>query len=179
MTLYTDEKAIVVHAAKTAKRKARKWYALSAAGVLLAGGGAAFAAMAVTGDGTVSADAYTQQPLGITNAHLSGPLYPSAKVDLVMNVKNGNPFKVKVTRIGVKQGSNPTVHCAGNDAQYLSGPLGTSATSVALPADDQVTIDGNGNTTEVRIHNAVQLSNSATAGCTLTVNFTLSGESAA
>ena len=94
-------------------------------------------------------------------------------------MKNPNPFKVKVTTLALTPGANPTVSCTGGDAQYLSGPLGTSAGSVTLPATSQSTINGGGYVSVITIPKAIQLSNDASKGCALTVPFRISGVSVA
>lgn len=177
MTLHVSDAAITRQAKNIAKKKSRKYVALAAgAGTLLAAGGA-WAAMLVSGDGTATAAAYQEQQLEITNGRFSGPLFPGGKIDLVFTVKNPNPFKVKVKTIGLKQGANPAITCKAGEERFLSGPLGTSAQTVTLPAADQTVVDADGASATVTIKDAVRLSNDATKGCALTLPFTITGES--
>lgn len=177
MTLHASDAAVTAQAKKMAKKKSRK-YVVAAAGLatVLAAGGA-WAAMQVSGDGTASAEAYTEKPLTVTEAAFSGPLFPGGKIDLTFKVTNPNPFKVKVKTIGLKQGAPPAITCKSGEEQFLSGPVGAQGTSFTIPAADQTVIDGNGGNGTVTIKNAVSLSNNATKGCAVTVPFTITGES--
>jgi acyl dehydratase len=177
VTLHASDAAVTAQAKQLAKKRSRKYVAFTAGAATLLAAGGAYAAMLINGEGTASATAYQEQQLEITNGRFSGPLFPGGKIDLVFTVKNPNPFKVKAKTIGLTAGKNPTIACKAGEEVHLSGPLATKATSVTIPAADQTVIDGNGATTTVTIHDAVQLSNNATKGCALTVPFTLTGES--
>lgn len=179
MTLHASDAAVTAHAKQLAKKRSRK-YVIGAAGlatVLTAGG--AWAAMLVTGDSTATVAAYQEQQLDVKNAAFSGPLFPGGKIDLTFTVTNPNPFKVKVKTIALQQGANPAVTCKPGEEKFLSGPVGVKGTSFDIPAADQTVIGANGATGTVTIRNAVALSNDATKGCSLTVPFTITGESQA
>lgn len=179
MTLHASDAAVTAQAKKMAKKKSRKYTAVGAAGAVLLTAGGAWAAMTVFGSGTASVTAGQEKELQIVEASFSDQLYPATSVDLIIKVKNPNPFKVKVKTIGLKAGENPTVTCTGNDAQYLSGPFSTQDPTVTLPAADQATINGGGYVSQIKISNAIRLSNDAKKGCALTVPFTITGESVA
>ncbi len=178
MSLHASDAAVTRQAQQLAKKKSRKYVVIAAGAATILAAGGAWAAMRVSGDSQASVSAYQEQQLIITNAAFSGPLFPDGKVNLTMTVKNPNPFKVQMKTIALKQGANPAITCKPGEEQFLSGPLG-SATSFTIPAADQVVVDADNSTANLTIRNAVQLSNSATKGCALTVPFTVSGESVA
>jgi hypothetical protein len=178
MTLYQDETAVREHATavatKATRKSARKWYALTAVGVVLAGGGAAYAAMLIKGDGTASATAGVAQDLTFSNTGFSGPLFPGGKIDLVATVQNDNPIQVTLKTIALH--GNATVACeVPTESSLLSGP--TMGAPYSLPAAEQIVIPAHDHRTLV-VHNAVQLSATATKGCALTIPFTITGDGA-
>jgi hypothetical protein len=179
MTLYSDDRAVIAHAeeiaGKATKRKSRKVWLLAGAGTLLAGGGVAFAAMLIssnTASATVAAG--TASPVEITQPAFSGKLYPGTSVDLTAVVHNPNPFPVTLSSI--KMEGTPTITCASEqEKSMLSGPMG-SASTVAL-GDDKVDLQP-GEYGHLTLHKAIKLDKAATAGCGLTVSFSLSGTGA-
>jgi hypothetical protein len=180
MTLYQDETAVRDYATEVAtkatRKSARKWYALTAVGVVLAGGGAAYAAMLIKGDGTASATAGAATDLKITDGKFSGPLFPGGKIDLIATVENKNPIQVTLKTIALNGAA--TVTCgAPADKNLITGPIAGSATSYTLPAADQLVIPANSVRT-LTVHNAVQLGAAATQGCALTIPFTITGDGA-
>ncbi len=177
MSLHASDAAVKAQAKTLAKKRSRKYVFAGAAAVLAVTTGAAWAAMKVTGDGTASAAAYEEQPLTISDAKFSGPLFPGGKVNLTFEVTNPNPFKVKVKTISLKDGAPPAISCKSGEERFLSGPVGATGTSFTIPAADQTVSNGNGGKGTVTISNAVSLSNDATKGCSLTVPFTVTGES--
>jgi hypothetical protein len=167
---------IIGDAERTAKRKSRKIWALAAAGTLVAGGGAAFAAMAIqSNEATATVEAGQAQQLQLSDATASGKLFPGMSVDLEFTVKNPNPFPVTLTSIVAGSGQ-PTVSCASPaDISKLSTSLGVSGSTLNLASPVVVDPD---ETKSVTIPKAVKLAPAATGGCSLQGKFKITGTGA-
>jgi hypothetical protein len=149
------------------------------AGTMLAGG-VAYAAMTLTGAGTAHADAYQGANLTITAEHVSKPIYPGVTADLSFTVTNDNPFPVTIKQISfdASRAGQLSVACATGEERYLTAPTATG-TVIDLPAAQQSIIPakagstaGSGTVTAV---GAVHLDAAATAGCSFTVPFKVTG----
>lgn len=166
MTTYPSETSLIGQAKATAKRKARKWYALSAVGVVFAGG-AAFAAVQLFGFGSIDAGATTMKNLIVGNdAHLTKSLVPGATAGAAGSVGNPNDFDVKVTAVVVKDaglsvtgtGCSTSLHLKGTHGDF--GPAGVGYRIDITP----VTIAA-GQTVNVAVPEVVSQDANATALC--------------
>lgn len=166
---------ITTDAARKAKRKRRIW-ALGAPLGVLAVGGAAYAAVALFGFGSINAQAATMKNLDVSNARLSGSLVPGKSVGGVSDVGNQNDFDVKVTGI-IVQDSSLAVTGSGCDAGSLTlngsattypGSGGGSGHQINLAAP--ITIQA-GQGATITAPNVVSQSSSATALCGVKANF--------
>lgn len=181
MTLYSDDRAVIAHAeevaGKAAKKKSRKLYALSAVGVLLAGGGVAFAAMTISSnEADAKVAAGKAQNVQLSNARVSGPLYPGMSVDVAFDVTNPNPFPVTLTSLVAGSGS-PKIACdEAGDEKYISTSLTVAGSTLTLPSP--VTVGPNGGTATVTIAKAVKLGKAAAGGCSIEGTFKVSGSGA-
>jgi hypothetical protein len=161
---------------KTSSRR-QFLFAITATGALVAAGGAAWAAWYLGGSG--SASTRSASALGLElSAHPRPdmPLYPGARTDLSVAVRNPNPFPVVVTNVRV--GTGPvTVDAAHRGAGCVTtGVLatrGATAVSLTVPANSSATF---------LLPDAIQMTNdsdSACQGATFTVPLTASGRSGA
>jgi len=159
-----------------AKRKARRRTVIVASAVAaLAVAGTAFAAMLIQSNTVTAAQAAGEaSPIVLSDPAFSGPLFPGQQIDLTAKAKNNNSFPVTITKVSL--GGTPNVDCPGSEESLVSGPLGT-ATTVTLPAADQVTI-APGATETVKVTGAVKLAAAATGSCSLSIPFNVTGTGA-
>jgi hypothetical protein len=152
------------------------------AGSLLAGG-AAFAAMTLTGAGTAKADAYQGKNLTISQESFDKPVWPGVEAAFTFAVTNENPFPVEIQQISFDESRKNLVEltCGGKDAaeklanvKKLSGPAGTVGTVYNLKDSEKKTVPANG-WVNVTIPAALKLDASATAGCSVVVPFKVTG----
>jgi hypothetical protein len=165
-TTYGSDAAVREQAKTTAKRKARKYTVIGAGLAVVLSAGGAYAAMTMLGNGSVTAKAYQAKDLTVTDAKPATDLYPGVESDLVMTVKNDNPFPVKITSL--KATGAPTNVSAGCDLSKVTGPNGSLATQYNIPTADQPTVNG-GSTQPVTIPKVLKMDISATQGCGFTI----------
>lgn len=166
---------IIGEAERTAKRKSRKIWALAAAGTLVAGGGAAFAAIALTSN-EVDANLAKGQAanLVLSDAEFTKPLFPGTSTGLKFRIANSNEFPATVKAIVINGSSSTTCNLA-----QLSGPAAsvgavngltlTLATPVTVPAGEEVAVE---------YPKVVTLSPQATDSCAITAKFKVTGDGA-
>jgi hypothetical protein len=167
-----DEKA---KATKKARRILGMPVAIFAGLATLAVAGVAYAAIAFTMSGSVSAEADNGTNPTISNEHFSGKFFPGATRDLVFNVANPNDFPVKVTQVSLASG--PSNVSAGCDLSKLSGPGGSTLSSFSIAAADQISVPAH-DTKTITISDAVHLDASATKGCGFTLGLSVTGSGA-
>lgn len=154
MTLHASDAAVTAQAKQMAKKKSRKYVALTAGvGVLLAGG-AAYAAVALFGFGSIDSGEATLKDLTVSQSKLTGALVPGKSVGGQADVANGNDFDVIVSGIVLKDSSlqatgakcDPaTVTPGGTVTTYPgagggAGHLITLAAPITIPANQAKTI---------------------------------------
>lgn len=179
MTLYADDRAVIANAeqiaAKAAKRKSRKIWALAAVGTLIAGGGAAFAAIQLQSNETEANLAKgTAANLVLENAEFTKPLFPGTSTGLKFRVNNSNEFPATVKQIVINGTSSTTC----NPSQ-LSGPASTVGTvnGLVLTLASPVTVPA-GEGVNVEYPKVVTLSPAATDSCAIMAKFKVTGEGA-
>jgi hypothetical protein len=152
------------------RRHPAYWMLIGVGLLLVAGAGTAAAAIALTGKGTVTAPAYNEQQLQVTDEHLSLPLVPGGSADLVFLVRNPNPFPARVDGVALAS-SLRKAKPAGCTAR-VSGPI-TRAGGYRLPAAARVTVPA-GARVEVTAPAAFKLAGAARGGCGFTVDILVS-----
>jgi hypothetical protein len=136
--------------------------------------GLVYAAWTASGTGSGYAKAQNAQALTTVDVSATTPatLYPGATGDVLIRIKNPNPYPVRVTDI---TGNGTITPDAGHAA-------GCTTTGVTFTNQSGLTIDvpGNNGETETTLTNAAQMSNSSSNGCqgaTFTIPVSLSGAS--
>jgi hypothetical protein len=142
---------------------------------VLVAAGTAWAAIVVRGTGTVTAAAYQEQGLQVSDERLSETLVPGGSADLVFRVRNPNAFSVVVNRIGLASALRKA--SPAGCTSKLSGPL-VRPGGYRLPATRQVTV-GAGARVTVTVPDAVRLAASARGGCGFVVDIEVQGEQTA
>jgi hypothetical protein len=179
MSLHMDENAVRDRAAeiagKSAKRKSRKIWALAAVGTLVAGGGAAYAAILLQSNETQATLAKGNAvPLVLDSAQFTGPLFPGMSTGLKFRVQNDNPFPAQVKKIEVNGTSTTTC----NPAQ-LSGPAAGVGTvsGLTLTLTDAVEIPANSDKW-VEYSKVINLAPAAPDSCAIVAKFKVTGDGA-
>lgn len=146
----------------------------AAAGFALAGG-AAYAAMTITGTGTAHADAYVAQNITITDEQVSKKIWPGVTADLTFKVQNDNPFPVTIKQLSfdASRATEVSISCATGEEHFLSAPSAVG-TVINLPTTPAQVIPANGSGS-VTVTNAVHLDAAATQGCSFSVPFIVTG----
>lgn len=139
-----------------------RWWVMILVGVLLMiGAGTAFAAIRLTGHGTLVVTASGIQELVVGTIRLTGPLSPGGTADVSVRVRNPNTFPVRVERATLLGGAS-RVSPPGCFAK-VSGPLTVKAGYTLKPAEQVVIAPGQ--TKTVLLRKALALAASARAGC--------------
>jgi hypothetical protein len=158
MTIYKDASAV-----KASKRRSLILTIAGGTTALLMTGGAAYAYMTLTGEGSAQADAYVATPLGVSDAHVVGKLFPGATRNFKFTVSNDNEFPVKVTKIEATGG--PTNITSGCNVSHITTTLtGASGGAYTLTAAQAEVVPAGGQKV-IEIANAVSYSTAATVGC--------------
>ena len=136
--------------------------------------GLVYAAWTATGGGAGYAKAQNAQALTTVDVSATTPatLYPGASGNVLIRIKNPNPYPVQVTSI---TGTGAITPDAGHAA-------GCTTTGVTFTDQTGLTINvpANGGETETTLNNAAQMSNASSNGCqgaTFTIPVSLSGAS--
>lgn len=144
-----------------------RWWVLIGIGtLLLAVAGTAAAAIVLTGKGTLTAPAYTEQTLQVSGERLSGPLTPGTAADLLFTVRNPNAFPARVNRVSLASPLRKAKP-AGCTAK-VGGPV-TRTAGAELAAAEQVTVPA-GDQAQVTVRGAFRLAAGAGKGCGFTVD---------
>lgn len=147
-----------------------RWWIILITGVgLMVGAAAAYAAITLTGRGTVTAPAARTEQLQVSAERLSRPLLPGASANLVFTVRNPNGFPVDVDRVALA--STPRAVSPAGCAAQLTGPL-LAKGGYPLPAAERITVAA-GASRSVTVRDAVRLASSARTGCGFTVDITV------
>ncbi|GIJ51274.1 hypothetical protein Val02_81600 [Virgisporangium aliadipatigenens] len=153
---------------------------IGAVSSLALGGGVAWAAWTVSGSGTGSAAAGSALELTATGNTGTTLLYPGATADLAFTVSNPNPFPVNVTSVTAGEAPVITVDsghsgCAATNVEFVTGAA--LAGTVLVPA--KTTSNGTASGSVTGALRMIPDAANACQGATFTVNFSLSGASAA
>ena len=135
--------------------------------------GLAYAAWTTNGTGSGYAKAGSAQDLSTVDvsASTTATLYPGADGDVLIRIKNPNPYPVEVTDI---DGNGAITADAGHPTCVTTGVTYTdqSGLTIDVPAD--------GGETQTTLSGAAHMSNSSDNGCqgaTFTIPVSLSGQS--
>jgi hypothetical protein len=179
MSLYQDETAVRTHAAeiagKAAKRKSRKIWALAAVGTLVAGSGAAFAAVLLqSNEASANLEKGQAAELVLDNAQFTGPLWPGLSTGLKFRVQNNNPFAATIKTIQISGTSTTTC-----DAAKLTGPAADvgAVNGMTLTLTTPVEVAGNADKW-IEYPKVVTLDKSAQDSCAIAAKFKVSGDGA-
>lgn len=145
---------------------------VSAAGIALLGGSAAYAFWSTTGTGTGTATSTASSPLTLTMPASVAGLYPTGTVTATVSVRNDNPFAVGIASMSFG------VTTAEKSAQSPEGTCTASTVTFAVAAGAPASIPLNGS---VDVPIAVTMSNLAPDACqnaTFTSTLTVNGQSA-
>jgi len=134
--------------------------ALAAGGVLLASGTSAFAYWTTIGGGTGTATAITASPLTSGTAQVTGTLYPGAQVTGSLQVRNTNPFPVKVTSAVLQTAQTTATACTTTGVTFTVTTVASPTQPLTVPAATSATSPGTA-TLDYR----AQMDNTSSSGC--------------
>jgi hypothetical protein len=153
--------------------KRQRAVAAALAGLAVIVAGLAYAAWTSTGTGSGYAKAGTAQALTTVDvsASTTATLYPGTDGNVLIRIKNPNPYPVRVTDVA----GNGTITADSGHASCVT-------TGVSFANQSALTIDvpANNGETQTTLTNAAHMSNASDNGCqgaTFTIPVTLSGQS--
>ena len=139
-----------------------------------------FAAWTSNGSGSAYTKAGSASPLTTVDvsASTTATLYPSQSGDVVVRVKNPNPYAVRVTGVALNGANSDITADSGHASCTTTGVSFTNQTGLSLdvPAKSGG-VDGEAQAT---LTNAASMSNASVNGCqgaTFTIPVTLAGAS--
>ncbi len=153
-------------------KRRRRNIAISIASAVLAVGGGAFAAIALSSNETTAALAKgNASALVLDNAEFTRSLFPGSSTGLRFRVTNPNPFDASVSKVVVSGESSTTCN-----VQQLTGPASTvgQVSGLTLTLAQPVSIPA-GQSVNVEYPKVVTLAAAATDSCAISAKFKVTG----
>ncbi len=153
-------------------KRRRRNIAISIISAVLAVGGGAFAAIALSSNETSAALAKgNASALVLDNSEFTKALFPGTSTGLRFRVTNPNPFDATVSKVEVSGTSTTTCNVT-----QLSGPAASVGTvsGLTLTLKDAVTVPA-GQSVNVEYPKVVTLAAAATDSCAITAKFKVAG----
>ena len=153
--------------------KKQRIFAAAITVIVLGVAGLVYAAWTSSGSGNGYAKAGTAQALTTVDvsASTTATLYPGTDGNVLIRIKNPNPYPVKVTDI---TGNGTITPDAGHASCVTTGVTYTNQTGL------NISVPANGGETQTTLSNAAHMTNASDNGCqgaTFTIPVSLSGQS--